>query len=71
MSRASQYFVIHNLKYSSVIRVYGKNTVAKYLRDNGCRFNDKQLAVIKGENAIVFNNRDGETFIVEEACADE
>ena len=69
MSRASQYFVIHNLKYSSVIRVYGKNTVAKYLRDNGCRFNDKQLAVIKGENALVVNNRHGDTFIVEE-CAD-
>lgn len=65
MSRNSQYFVIHNLKYSSVIKVFGRNTVAKYLRDNGCRFDDKKLNAIKGENALVVANRYGDSFIVE------
>lgn len=50
------------------IRAYGKNTVMKYLRDNGCRFDDKRINLVQGENALVFKNRRGNTFIVEEAA---
>lgn len=69
MSRDARYFIIHNMHYETTIRVYGKNTVAKCLRDNGCKFDDKKVNLIQGENALVFKNRKGWTFIVEE-CAD-
>lgn len=71
MSRKSSYFVIFNVSKERSLTVYGRNTVGKYLRENGCRFNDKKLQLIGGDKAIVFINRNGDSFIVEEAFEDE
>lgn len=68
MSRKTNYFVIFNVDKQASLTVYGRNTVAKYLRENGCKFNDKKLLLIGGENAIVFSNKRGQSFIIEEAC---
>ena len=65
MSRKSNYFVIFNVSKVRSITVYGKNTVAKFLRENGCKFDDKKLNLVQGENAIVFQSKNN-SFIVEE-----
>lgn len=67
MSRKTQYFVINNVATGRSLTVYGRNTVAKFLRENGCKFDDKKLLSIEGEKAVVFKNRNGNSFIVEEA----
>lgn len=67
MSRKTQYYVIYNVATGRPLSAYGRNTVAKFLRENGCRFDDKKLKSIEGEKAVVFKNRNGNSFIVEEA----
>jgi len=66
MGRGSQFYIIHNMRYGTCFTAYGKNTVATYLRRNGCRFNDHKLNAVIGDQAVVFSNRQGETYIVEE-----
>ena len=70
MSRKSQYFIINDVNNERSLTVYGRNTVAKFLRENGCKFDDKKLKLIEGEMAIVFKSRIN-SFIVEEAYESE
>lgn len=58
------------MRYGTIIRTFGKATTAKYLRDKGCKFADKALDIVHDENSLVLNNREGDTYIVEE-CLDE
>lgn len=67
MSRASNYFTVFNVQKERQLSVYGRYTVAKFLRENGCKFDDKKLNLVKGDVAIVFQSRNGNSFIVEEA----
>ena len=67
VSRQSTYFTIFNVSKERSLSVYGRNTVAKFLRENGCRFDDKKLNMVTGDNAVVFNAKNGNSFIVEEA----
>ena len=68
MSRKANYFIIFNVSSDRSLTVFGRNTVAKFLRENDCRFDDKKLSSVEGENAVVFTSRKGNSFVVEEAC---
>jgi len=67
MSRKSNYFIVYNVRGGYNVTAYGRNTVAQLLRENDCKFDDKKLNLVQGENAIVFNSKTGNSFIVEEA----
>lgn len=69
MSRKTNWFLIWNVTKERSVSVYGKNSVARFLRENGCKFNDKRLNLIEGDKAIVFNSRNN-SFIVEEAASE-
>lgn len=68
MSRKSEYYTIYNVGKERELSVYGKNTVAKFLRENGCKFDDKKINLVQGEMAVVFKNKNGNAFIVEETA---
>lgn len=67
MSRKTDWFTIWNVEKERSVSVYGRNSVAKFLRENGCKFDDKKLKLIEGDKAIVFKSKQN-SFIVEEAC---
>ena len=70
MSRKTNWFVIWNVQKERSVSVYGKNSVARFLRENGCKFNDKKLNLIEDDRAIVFNGR-GNSYIVEESASED
>ena len=67
MSRNARYYIVHNLAYGSIIRIYGMNTLAQYLREKDCKFDDKLLRLVRGRNSIDFISKLGITYSVEEA----
>ena len=67
MSRKSEWFMVFNVNKERSVSIYGRNSVAKFLRENGCKFDDKRMSLVQGENAVVFKSKSN-SFIVEESC---
>ena len=67
MSRKSEWFMVFNVNKSRSVSIYGKYSVARFLRENGCKFDDKRMNLVQGENAVVFKSKTN-SFIVEESC---
>lgn len=60
------FFNIYDVDKNVAIKVFGRNTVIKFLRDHNCKFDDKKINLIGGDRAIVFQSKDNHPYIVEE-----